>query len=145
MSRGGSLIAVAQNVGLSVEGIFVDGAHANTAHWRFEQDHWMSAVVRIIRMNFAFVTKVYVVANRALVTNASNEPRSRLIFAQWAIAVHAKVNFVGLQRLGDGGVKRSKPMSRVSLGRREMALRAIIPVGACKAFVTHTGNMLKSS
>lgn len=103
----------------------------------------MSAIVSILGVNFTFGTKIHVIANRTLVTNASNEPRSWLIFAQRAITEYTKVHFVRLRRFGYGGVKRSKPMSRVGSRCREMALRAIIPVRACKAFVTHTGDMLK--
>jgi hypothetical protein len=87
--------------------------------------------------------EIEVVAHRALVTDSSYIPRNWFALAQGSITEDAIVNLVGLRRLGYSLIEWSKSMTRMGFLGTQEALRAIVPVRASEALVTHTDDTLQ--
>jgi hypothetical protein len=116
----------------------------HTADHSLELDQRVSYVVEVGRASLATGTEVGIVAYSTLVA-VSNNIR-RLVAAEWSIAVDtivaslAKLSSTGI---ADWFINGDKAMSGVDEAGIDNACRAIVPVGAIKALMTDTKDVLR--
>ena len=120
----------------------MNSADRNALDSSLEFDQRVAAVVHVRWQCLAASTEVNIIADSALVTNASDAAWIGLVKAEWAIAVDEGVALLAGEGLGDGLVDWNEAMARVDLVHLLDAAFTVVPVRAVEALMADTVNIL---
>jgi hypothetical protein len=134
---------IAQVVDFLTLVVLFDRVNNDIAKWALDLEQWVRLVVGIVGKSLAVCAEVGVLADAALVAVATDVALVVLLRAKWSIAEDATVVLLDLGDIFESFIQRGKAMTSV-VGRRTLvAAAAQIVVGAGKALVPYTNDLLR--